>query len=418
MKIAFVIIQFAFLILCVGCTKKPTYETLGHKRLDPLAKNANKGKGYDRKEKLKNKFEKSLLNFYKGEYKRAAGNFDVTGKELESWYTKSLSELGLSKILNENSKTFRGHYVEHWQWQTLAVINRLAMKDHEGALVELRRLSRSIRKSKDPFSEKRVNVVRRDYLCTTGLLFMLLGRDDEGFADLYQAYRLEQKRYPPELRDTFLNLAHQRMGSNFEGGKALGKGKPFYKAGMDTKVSITLKDQGPEKIEKKISMTMVGIWPIIHDYMSESKEERKVEDIQSIALGVLGKRVITIAYPVFRERHSPSHGGGYILDYNKLLLESWDAQKNRLIGQTALRIVLKLIASVKARQAAKDLVGENELARMLVGNLANLLVWSTEKADVRQILYLPALVEIDWNFAPKKGKSEQVYFEIKRSGIF
>ena len=394
------------LLLLAACQSKSAYETPTPNRLGALLSSSAKNAESGGKHRVKCIPEAALLAYYAGNFKEAAEYFDSAFTEVEGLYTRSLSELGLSKILNESLKTFRPHYLEKWHWMLVAALNRNDAGDLEGALVDIRRLSRDIRLSEDPFGEKRLPKATQHYLSITGILFTVLGRNEEGFSDLRAAWELGADTLPRDIKALFLTLARKRGLELSEETFELSDGLTSFLNGKG--VTVTLIGQGPKKEERKLSVTMMGFWPVVHGYLQESSSEKvQQEEIKGWMLGAAGKRLLSISYPVFV---SPNPSGevndkGMLLDFDALLKESWDLQKNRLIAQSLLRLFFKLVASEKVSSFIAQNVGGDWGA--LLGNVGRMLVWETERADVRQVLYLPACVSLTWLEEEKGIKVER-----------
>lgn len=400
-------------LVFAGCQKQLKYESPNRDRLPDIYRHVTDGKGYSRQTTYKKYAEQAVLYFYKGEHENANAAFEKAFQYRNELYTRSLTELLASKVINERAKTFRGHYLENWQLRVMALLNRLQLKDIDGALVETRRLSRDIRLSEDPFQEKRPLKIKQRFLAFTGTMFSLLGRSNEGFSDLRLAYDWNKDSFPSRLKAPFLSWASKRMGEKRYPAPAAAVKHTFHSSKPVLKMKIELSGQGPEKIEKKMSLTMLGFWPLIHGYLSESKEEKQVEQIQSVIFGTLGKRLVTIAYPVFRERGSTGTLES-LLPFSVLMLDSWDAQKNKMIAQSALRVILKIITAEKVSREVENAVGQNW--GWLIGNLSRTLIWETEKADTRQILYLPASIDINWEW--KEGDQPGIDIDVSRASLF
>ncbi|MBF0198806.1 MAG: hypothetical protein HQL32_13910 [Planctomycetes bacterium] len=400
------------LLLC-SCQKKVSYQAPVASQLEQRLNSSLQVAKSGGRNQYKNIAESALLQTYSGHEEKAAEAYDQAYKLSEAHYSRSLRELTFSKILNESVKTFRPHYLEKWHLLLMASLNRWSMGDNEGAAVELRRLSRDIRLEKDPFGEKRSNEAKQAYLSFTGLIFYALERGDESFSDLHKAYSYGKD----DLDDDILRLYHYL---SYTRGKTKDKPAelPDYLQDFlqNRSLIVRLKDQGPQKEERRLSLTMVEYWPVIHGYMQESSaQEQKISSVEDVVLGTLGRRVISIAYPVFVSRCSPALSAYEhpVLNYDELLLESWQLQRNRLIAQNILRVTFKVIASQKVSSLIEDNVGGGW--GTLLGNLGAMAVWKTEKADIRQLFYLPAQLMISF---PRAGKLPNGSVKLRRQGLF
>lgn len=354
--------------------------------------------------------ETALLLFYQGQYPKAESYFEKAFQVQENSYTRSTTELILSKIINENSKQFRAHYLERWQMRFMAALNFLVQNKSESALVELRRLSRMCRLEKDPFEEKILDQAKHDFLLQTGILMCLLGSREEGMADLRY---LEKNNYnfPKEIAEQAWVWNHKTPASKQIGQQlALLPGKEASTLNL----KIILEGLGPKKKEQRLSITMLGVLPLIQEYM-DGKDGVEVDQVNDIATGVLGKRLIEIAYPVMKSSESYDTKTDTIqLNYGYLYHQSWDAQKNRLIAQSALRVISKVYAAYQVEHAIEKNV-EGPWGQLL-GNIGRMALWKTEQADLRQIDFMPNIIKLNWDWTKDYPKDLKV--TIKRKKLF
>jgi len=355
--------------------------------------------------------ETALLLFYQGQHQQAESYFEKAFHLEDKAYTKSVTQLILSKIINENTKQFRAHYLERWHLRYMASLNYLAQAKSSEALVELRRLSQSCREEKDAFSEVRIESAKKAYLIQTGVLFCILGREEEGKADL---------RYMEDLKGQVPNwLASQawfwkNKNAMDQQNNTMALEAPKEKRQLLLK--IKLKGKGPQKVEQRLNVTMFGYLPLIQAYMEGQSQPSELNHVQDIATGVLGKRLIEIAYPILKSNNAvfEYHDRSLNLQFGQLYQDSWDAQKNHLIAQSILRVIAKVWASYQVEHAIEKSV-EGPWGQLL-GNLGRLALWKTEQADIRQIDYMPNQVSLEWMW--EKGDAVPIQVKLFREDLF
>lgn len=346
--------------------------------------------------------ESALLSMYQGEYIEAHNEFEKAYQLYQSLYQKSLSELTLSKLINEKVKTFRPHYLEQWQLRWMAIINQFLLKSQEGALIETRRLSRILRA--EGLHDEKISVpARQSYLCWTGFFFCLLNRPEEGIPDLKHAENIKPETFSETLVTVLPKLKSPSGAVKQE--NDLKEMSSLHKPGHELHLNIYFHEQSPQKIEQGFSLSLVNDWPIIHGYLKgNQKHEKEAVEIENFMLGVLGKKVVRISYAIFEspQIHQSKRAS---LAFGNMLIDSWNIQKNRLIAQSFLRVAYKMYAAHKVEENIKSSIqqpwGE------LIGHIGRTLLWQTERADLRQISYLPSFIELDFKWKKAEGFSLQ-----------
>lgn len=404
-------LKIAFLLTCLFFSACQNTEKLvpTQANLQKISDHRQEKSTKENRHQYKYVAESALLLFYAGKHIDAEPYFEKAHQLEEDNYTRSTTELILSKIVNENTKRFRGHYLERWHLRYLAAINYLSQQKIESGMVELRRLSRMCRLEKDPFQEKIIDQARYQYLFQTGVLLCLLGSREEGLTDL---------RYLDEHDFIFPSfIKNQSWLWKHESSKQ-DKNKPFSlvapKGHSNIKLNFHLKGQGPQKKEQRLNITMFGVLPLIQAY-ANGQDGVEVDKVNDIATGVLGKRLVEIAYPVLNDSDTYSSKTNAVkLNFGDLFYQSWDAQKNRLIAQSALRIISKVYASYQVEHAIEKNV-EGPWGQ-LIGNIGRMALWKTEQADIRQIEFLPSLIYFNWDW--EEGDTFQIDVSITRKKLF
>lgn len=88
--------------------------------------------------------ERGALLHYAGHYAESNGELDAASLRLEELYTISLSERGLTFLLNDEIEDYRGEVHEGSYLHYLRILNYLALGDREGAAVEARALAQRL----------------------------------------------------------------------------------------------------------------------------------------------------------------------------------------------------------------------------------------------------------------------------------
>ena len=203
-------------LLCIGCRRMETPVVHSHQDIPDAVSALEKSLEKHPDEKARLHAEIALLELRAGNHPGAAAHFEQYQAWLENAYTRSLTRLALSKIVNEKIKRYDPHYLETWLLRLLAAACAWAEGDQERAAIETRRLSRDLRLEQDPFDAVRLAQAKQQFLAWSGSFFFLLGRDEEAFADWRLSYQMGSSNMPEPQRSLLLDSGGQREGR--EGG--------------------------------------------------------------------------------------------------------------------------------------------------------------------------------------------------------
>ena len=83
-------------------------------------------------------FDLGTLYHYNGDYKKSAAEFENAKQVYEDLYTKSVTNEAASVMTNDNVRPYRARPFEILSLYEMNIVNYLAMRDIDGALVECR----------------------------------------------------------------------------------------------------------------------------------------------------------------------------------------------------------------------------------------------------------------------------------------
>jgi hypothetical protein len=392
-----------FALLFCACNKKSESRVFKENKLQTYITEEKRLADKKGKDEYLHLAQLATLLFYNHNHKEAAKYFEKAFKWKDANYTKSISRIALAKILNDRVSVFRGHYLERYHFRLLAVFNFLILQKKESALVELRRLSREVRLDKDIFNEKRTKSSIQQYLSLTGLLFILLNKNNEGFSDLKYAYKIDKEKFPKYLKHEYeLYLKEVNSDEKITGSK-------LFRKKSNIKIDINLNHLRNKLVSNKIKLTMFEYWPIVQTEVEGHKSYHEIEDV---FLGTFGKRVMAVSFPTPKIQSILVKNNNDYLNFNKEFNESWQLQKGRLLRSSLVRIALKIVASNTVANLI-DSQSDSPWAEILA-NIGRTVVWETERADTRVIQFLPSLIKINWEWHDKK----QDVYNINWEGVF
>lgn len=124
-----------------------------------------------------------------GRYEESAEAFARAENLVDLQDYHSLSRIGASLVLSEEMKQYKGEAHEQVLINGLNALNYLAMKDWEGAMVEVRRMNNKLQYLRREQSSEYSESVFAHYL--SGLLYEMMGEYDNAYISYYAAYQLQ-----------------------------------------------------------------------------------------------------------------------------------------------------------------------------------------------------------------------------------
>jgi hypothetical protein len=301
-------------------------------------------------------------------YQESDQLLDAAELKMEELYTKSVSRTAGSFIVNDNAKEYPGDPHERALLHVMRALNHVFASNHEGALVEARKVTLFLQELNDKHGVK--GVYRDDafaqYLAS--LLFEDDGRLDdaricrEKAREAYDWYAREYGVRPPPLEFT---------------PRAPGDGE-----------LVVLHYNGPAP--RKESRQIQFAWNQAAMLVKENGEGKDAQ--VSNALTAALSDSITVAYPVFvadprvvvAARVSVAGASEWTHlaeDVNAIARVSLEQKMSAIQAKSAARAMVKFVAGKVAQEAARRIAGDT--FGFLAGMVAKGAAAASETADTR-----------------------------------
>lgn len=317
-----------------------------------------------------------------GKYKESDQSFEKAETRMEELFTKSVSKAAGTLLINDNTTEYAGERFERALVNVYRSLCYLFRDDRDGALVEIRKLSRLLQEYADVYGAK--STAYKDdafaqYL--SSLLYADDGKTDDARISLDKSKKVYE----------FYAASYGTPAPRFEfpSGDAEATGELVF---------FHLNGLAPRKISKSFSVA----WGEAVIAMNASKDDEKegAQARNAISAGLTGKS-ISVAYPAYTQdpfqitgsqvEASGRKGATQIMEDVSAIAMKDLAERQALIKTRAIaRATVKFILAKTATDAVAKKYGKNSwqaLAAQATGAAVNA---ATEVADTRAWATLPS----------------------------
>lgn len=409
------LLLFVASILFTACANKsitryealaPTFENKGCEETIAQVKKQQKDL-YGEKSEFLYYFDLGVLYHYNGDYKESAKNFDKADKIYEDLYTRSVTNEAAAIITNDNIRPYRARPFEILVLHELQILNYLAQKDIDGAMIEVNRAQKAMaalyQKDKDKTND---NGFLR-YLIA--IVYEMAGQPDDAAIAYYKTVKAYQENIlnlPKEVRQFIVESL--RRTEREDDINALGLNNA-----METPKAQAVFDQGQEIIvlgyaghgpilnELRLSGTYVngGLLSLSYKDGKTGQMQTTTVDAMPVAGASNGETFhISFALPEAYSFNSKVHHFNVSVDGKsgirpeKVMALDKELEMNlkddftATMTRTAIRVVLRTIAAQAAKKAMKS---DNSLLNLFTSIGTDVAQMQMEKADLRIALFLP-----------------------------
>lgn len=335
-------------------------------------------KSYGRNNLLLYLLNKGCILHLSGEYRQSIDVFEKAKQEYDRLYTKSVTGIAGTWMINEYAAPYRGEDFERVMINIFQAINYSLLGNIEEALVEARDVDSKLRLINNRYAPDEKNAYKEDAFARffMGILYEAL-ESAEGYNDARVSYSKALEIYrddyagnynlrPPSLLKEKLLAAAEFME------------KPAGKAQKAEVYLIQYNGLLPLKTETAIPI------PLPDGY------------IVSLAFPQYKKREPLIQRSRFEAKNSQGVSfeaeAELAQDIGAIAGRSLENRKARLIAKAALSAAAKYFAEKEIEKKVKKEYGENSgLGFRVAGSLFNLI---TNKADLRSWQTLPSRISI------------------------
>lgn len=411
------LVLFATTLLLCSCANKSMtrYETLA----PALERGGYEGAIQKAKEKQKDiygsnsqflyYFDLGTLYHYQGKFRESIVMLDSADQIYDELYTRSVTNEAAAIITNDNVRPYRARPFEVLTLHQMQILNYLAVRDIEGAMVEVRRaqLATQALYQKDQDKVNDNGFLR--YLCA--LVYEMAGEEDDAaiaYINTVKAYSHGNMKLPKEVWE-FVNESLHKMGR--AGDLAQLKYKPLQETPKAT--------QAREKGQEIVVIGYAGHSPILGErrmsgrYTSggmmnmyykdaETGEKRYVTIAAPVVTGGNGQSLyIDIALPekmnlpqtVRRIDVSIDNGIPFkpemVMNVDAELTRNIEEETPTTMARTAARVATRTIAAQVAKKAMKS---DNVLVNIATSLGTDIVQSQMEQADLRMGLFLPSSI--------------------------
>ena len=352
-------------------------------------------------------FDLGVLYHYNGNYKESAANFDKADKIYDDLYTHSITNEAAAIVTNDNIRPYRARPFEILVLHEMQIMNYLAQRNIDGALVEVNRAQKAMTELYQKDNDKTNDNGFLRYL--SAIVYEMAGEPDEAAIAYYKtvkAYDENILNLPKEAREFIIenlrrsdredDLKTLKLDNSVETPKA----KAAYDLGQEI-IVIGYAGHGPILTELRMSGTYVngGMLNLTYKDGKTGKMESTNIGAPPVA-GASNGQTFHIAFALpeahsFRsrvQRFNVSIDGTSGIRPEKVMALDKELEMNlkddftNTMTRTAIRVVLRTIASQAAKKAMKS---DNALFNLFTNIGTDIAQDQLEKADLRIALFLP-----------------------------
>ena len=347
---------------------------------------------YGRNEKLLYYLDLGITNHYEGRYAVSNRKLEKAEKLGEQLYTKSLTAIGASFLLNDYVLAYRGEDFELALIHLYMALNYAKLGKLEDALVEARKLDSKLSALNQSYPEGKKNVYREDALIRfiSGLLHEEDGNLDSANVDYMKSLEVF-KNYAANYGTTAPQFVVENLMTVADG------------AGFPDRVK-ELRDQYPDaEFLRYKSKQRLGEVIVVHYH---GKSPVKVSE--RVPVGIAENIILTVSYPKYE--YSPRSREGAVITFTTEdgknipceteLMENIEAIASKNLKNRIHRMQTKAVARLTAQyflienQAKKIRKKYGENAERLWRMTTHLGRELISTADTRSCRSLPAEIRI------------------------
>lgn len=335
-------------------------------------------KSYGRNNQLLYLLNKGFILHLLGDYRRSIDVFEKAKQEYERLYTKSLSGIAGTWLVNEYALPYRGEDFERVMINIFQAINYSLLGNIEEALVEARDVDSKLRLINNRYAPDEKNAYKEDAFARLfmGILYEAL-KSAEGYNDAYISYSKAQAIYRDDYAGNYNTKAPSLLKERLMACAEF-TGNPAVK---DSKAELYL---------------------IQYNGLLPSKTEA------AIPIPLPDGYILPLAFPeykkheplVIRSRLEARSNQGVSFEAETELAEDIAAiadkglkdKKARFVAKAALSATAKYFAEKEIERKVRNRYGEESgLGFRVAGSLFNLI---SNKADLRSWQALPSQIRI------------------------
>ena len=352
-------------------------------------------------------YDLGVLYHYNGNYKESAENFSKAEKIYDDLYTRSITNEAAAIVTNDNVRPYRARPFEVLVLHELQIMNYLALKDIDGAMVEVNRAQKAMTTLYQKDNDKTNDNGFLRYL--TALVYEMANEPDEAAIAYYKtvkAYDENILNLPKEIREFVIeslkrseredDIQRLKLDANIETPKATA----VRDAGQEI-IVIGYAGHSPILGELYLSGTYVSGGALNLTY--KDGKTGRMQSTTAIAPSVAGAgngQTFHISFALPEAHPFKSQVDHFYISVDnqsgirpeKVMAIDKELEMNlkddfaATMTRTAIRVVLRTIAAQAAKKAMET---DNALINLFTSIGTDVAQTQLEKADLRIALFLP-----------------------------
>lgn len=357
-------------------------------------------------------FDLGVLYHYNGNYSESATSFDKAEKIYDDLYTRSVTNEAAAIVTNDNVRPYRARPFEILVLHEMQIMNYLALKNIDGAMVEVNRAQKAMTELYQKDNDKTNDNGFLRYL--TAIVYEMAGEPDEAAIAYYKtvkAYNENILNLPKEAREFIIeslkrtdredDLKTLKLDNALETPKA----KAYYDLGQEI-IVVGYAGHGPILTELRMSGTYVngGMLNLTYKDSKTGKVTSSTVGAPPVAGASNGETFhIAFALPEAHSFRSKVQRFNVTVDNQsgmrpeKMMALDKELEMNlkddfaNTMTRTAIRVVLRTIAAQAAKSAMKS---DNTWLNLFTSIGTDIAQDQMEKADLRIGLFLPNSIQM------------------------
>ena len=351
-------------------------------------------------------YDLGILHHYDRNFKESAKNLAQAEKIYEDLYTKSVTNEAAAILTNDNVRPYRAKPFELLTLYQIQILNYLALKDIDGALVEVKRSQIAMNSLYQKDQDKVNDNGYLRYL--QALVYEMDGDRDEAAIAYYKAikaYDESSMGLPKEFFEFATEcLRHTDRGDDIRALKLpeldrTPKATAVQEKGQEI-IVIGYAGHSPILGEMYLSGTFVGGGVMNLYYKDGETGSRKSFTLVAPPVAGAGSNTFHIGFALPEIRKYKSRVSRFevtlddrspikperVMAVDQELQRNMDDERNTIITRTAVRVILRTIAAQKAKSATNTGNGIIDLIKNIFVDVGQSQL---EQADLRMGLFLP-----------------------------
>jgi hypothetical protein len=319
-----------------------------------------------------------------GRYKDSTQSLATAEQRMDELFTKSLHKEAGTFLLNDNTVDYAGERFERSLVNVDLALGYLLQGDREGAMVEIRKLSRLLQEYADVYGAQKTSY------------------KDDAFGEYLSGLLYSDEGQPDDARIAFQKagaLYHHASSVDGETEVAADLDAPSLGANDGELVFIHANGVAPRKQSRSFQVAWNQAVLAINATRDDESQAGQARD--ALRAGFIGN-AITVAYPAYvpgRYRIVRSELGlddgrraqtHMIENVTEIAMRDLDERQGLIKTRAIARAAIKFVLAHAVAQAAARKFGPNSPAALLTRFGANAVASGTEVADTRAWTTLPS----------------------------